>query len=101
MISIYTTCKDDEEAKMIADQLVKERLVACANFFPVRSVFWWRNKVNEAKEVAMFMKTKKENFGKVREKIKELHSYDVPVIMAFGIAEKDSDYFSWLKGEVK
>lgn len=101
MISIYITCKDEEEAKKIAANLVKERLVACANIFPVKSIFWWRSEVTEAEEFAVFMKTKKENFDKVKEKIKELHSYDVPAIMAFNIVEKDNDYFDWLKEEIK
>ena len=48
----------------------------------------------------MLMKTKKGNFEKVRERIRALHSYDVPLIMAFDVFGKDEDYFNWMKEEL-
>jgi periplasmic divalent cation tolerance protein len=99
MISIYTTCKNKKEAKKIADILLKKRLIACANFFPVESRYWWKGKLASGKEYALLMKSK----GKAKEIVKEIekaHSYNVPGISIEKIktSKKTS---KWIKREVK
>jgi periplasmic divalent cation tolerance protein len=100
MISVYITCGSSAEAEKIAEVLLEKRLIACANMIPANSMFWWRGKIKKEGETIIFAKTKKENFEKVKEVAKELHSYDVPCIVAFNISDKDEQYFSWVNEEL-
>lgn len=99
MISVYTTCKDKKEAKKIADILLKDRLIACANYFPIESKYWWRGKLNSGKEYALLMKGK----GRVKKIIKvieEAHSYEAPVIYV-GKVKTSKKTSKWIKKEVR
>lgn len=60
--------------------LVKEKLAACVNVFPIKSIYWWKGKVCKDKEVGVFVKTKRKLFKKVVERVRELHSYELPDI---------------------
>ena len=97
MISVYITCKSMAEAKRIAAKLLESKLIACANIFPVESMFIWEGKLKKEKEAAMFCKAKKENFGKIKEEVKKLHSYEVPCIVAFGWAESSKEFSDWVE----
>lgn len=101
MILIYVTCKDIEEAKKISKNLLEKRLIACANMFPINSMYWWEGKINEDKEVALIIKTKKEKFAEIKKKIKKIHSYKVPCILSFDIKRGNEDFLNWIKKEVK
>lgn len=101
VFSIYITCKDEEEAKKIAMELLKERLIACANIFPIRSLYWWQEKIQDEKEYAIIAKSKKENFGKIKNFIKSVHSYEVPCIVAWEVKEGNEEYLDWVRGETK
>ncbi|MEM3402654.1 MAG: divalent-cation tolerance protein CutA [Candidatus Hadarchaeales archaeon] len=93
---VYTTCGSWGEAGKIAETLVSEKLVACANIFPISSVYRWKGKVEKAKEFAVILKTRRELVRKIISRIKELHSYEVPAIVAFNIAEGSNDYLRWI-----
>jgi periplasmic divalent cation tolerance protein len=100
MIIVYTTCRDEAEARRIAASLLKERLVACANIFPIRSLYRWRGKLCDEAERAMLLKTQSSLWEVVRQRIKELHSYDLPCIER--IAAKGSREFErWVQGETR
>lgn len=101
MILIYVTCKDIEEAKKISKNLLEKRLIACANMFPINSMYWWEGKINEDKEFALIIKTKKEKFDEVKKEIKKIHSYKVPCIVSFDIKRGNEDFLNWIKKEVK
>lgn len=64
----------------IGELLVKERLAACINVFPIKSIFWWKGKVERSEEIGVFVKTQEKLFKKIVKRIRELHSYDLPVI---------------------
>jgi periplasmic divalent cation tolerance protein len=96
---IYTTLPDKVIAKKVAKTLVKENLVACVNFFPVKSVYRWKNKLTADKEYALIMKTKKSLYGKVEKRLKELHPYEIPSIVSYEIKEGLNSYLSWIKRE--
>jgi periplasmic divalent cation tolerance protein len=98
-IMIYTTLPDKAITKKIAKTLVDEKLVACANFFSVESVYKWKNKLLKDKEYALIMKTRKALYKKVERRLKELHPYDVPAIVSYEIKEGSKDYLSWIKEE--
>src|SRR3989338_3440438 len=97
MIAVYITCKDRGEAKKISRHLLNKRLIACANFFPIESMYWWKNKVNESKECAIIAKTVKDNFETIKKETKKVHSYEVPCIVAWDIVEGNEDYLSWIR----
>lgn len=99
-IFIYITNPSKKEAKRIALHLLKKRLIACANIFPIDSMYWWKGKIKKAKEVVLIAKTKKENFEKVKEEVKKIHPYSVPSIEKLEV-EANEEYEKWLNSEVK
>ena len=99
MISVYITCKDLGEAKNIAKHLLDNKLIACANMFPVESMFNWDGKLKEIREVAMLCKAKKENFISIEKEVKKRHTYDVPCIVAFDWVESNKDFSRWVASE--
>jgi len=101
MILIYITCKNKEEAKKIALALIKERLVACCNIFPIESISWWRGKIVKSREAVLIAKTLKKNFKKVEKEVKRLHGYTTPCILEIPISQASQDFFNWLEKEIK
>ena len=96
-IVVLVTTSTREEAEKIARCLLDERLIACANIIgPVHSLFWWQGKIDEAKEHLTLMKTRKDLFTKLSERVKSLHSYQVPEIIALPICVGSKDYLEWL-----
>ena len=99
-IIIFITASSDEEAGNIAKTLVTEKLAACVNIIPgIRSTYWWEGKVCQEDEVMLLAKTVKSLFPAVMDRVKSLHSYEVPEIISFPIAEGFPDYLRWI-GEV-
>lgn len=99
MIIIYIPCKDKAEAKKISKSLLEQKLIACANLLDAESMYRWEGKITEDTECIIFAKTKKENYEKVKDAVKELHSYDCPCIAAINIAEINPEYKKWLAGQ--
>jgi len=94
---VFVTVKDTHQAKRIAKELLKEKLIACATMIKnVESFFWWQGKVDAAREVQLILKTKKSCFTKLAKKIKLLHSYDVPEIIFLPIQKGHKAYLNWI-----
>lgn len=101
-ILVYITAKDLEEARNIADTLVKEKLVACANVIPkIESVFWWKEKIEKQNEVAIIAKTREDLSESVIKRVKELHSYEIPCIVTLPISGGNEDFLKWVGEETK
>ena len=101
-ILIYATYKDVAQARDISKALVEARLVACANILPAHeSLYWWDGAVQNAFEVAVIYKTRAENFAAVEAKIKELHSYDCPCIVALPIGQGYKPFLDWIMDNSK
>lgn len=101
-IVIYITTSSVNEAKKIGRALVEEKLAACSNIIsPIRSIYRWQGKICDDKEALMILKTKKKLFKQIVATVEELHSYDVPEIIALPIIEGSDKYLSWLKEETK
>jgi len=94
--SIYVTTASEDEAHKIGRALVEEKLAACANILPIKSIYRWQGNIEEAGEAAMFLKTRSELVDKVIERIKALHSYEVPCIVSFPIEKGNPDYLKWI-----
>ena len=100
-VSIYITVGMEKEAKNIAKTLLRKKLIACANLFPVTSLFHWENKLQEDDEIAMIMKTRTELVDKAIKEIKKLHSYEIPCIVVWQIYKGNEDYLSWIEKETQ
>lgn len=91
----------EKESEKIAKALVEESLVACVNVTPVKSYFRWEGKLCDEKEDLMVIKTKKEKAIEVIERIKELHSYEVPEVISIPIISGYDNYLAWIEESVK
>ncbi len=101
-IVIFVTCASRQEATKITERLLGERLVACANIIEgINSFFWWKGRIDRAKELLVIMKSLRRNFGKIKKRIKKLHSYEVPEIIALPIIAGDRTYLKWIDESVK
>ena len=99
-IVTYVTVSSMEEAKNISYTLVESKLAACANIVPsITSVYTWQGKICEDQECLLIIKTRKELFPALREKVKSLHSYTVPEIIALPILEGSKSYLDWIREE--
>ena len=100
MTLIYITCKDEEEAVKISKHLLDKRLIACSNMYPIRSMYRWQGKLQDEKEFVIMTKTKEKNYGKIKEEVKKIHSYDTPCILKID-AEANEIYDKWVNEEIK
>ncbi len=91
-IVVQTTCSSKKEAKFIAKSLIKNGLAACIQIHKIESFYMWGGKFCCDDEVLLNIKTKKNNFKKIKSKIKELHSYDLPEIISFHIKKSSREY---------
>lgn len=88
-----------EEAEMIAEAVVKDRLVACVNTTKAQSRYWWKGSINTKPEHLLIMKTQKSRFEALISRIRELHSYEVPEVIAIPIIGSYDAYLDWIKEE--
>ncbi|MGO2332363.1 divalent-cation tolerance protein CutA [Pseudoalteromonas sp. MIP2626] len=94
---IFTTCKDENEARELAKALVERKLAACVNILPkVASIYIWEGEVVEATEAKLLIKTKLDKMNDVFLTIKALHSYEVPEIQVVDVATGNLAYFNWI-----
>lgn len=101
-ISIYIITNNEKESYKIGEKLVEERLVSCVNIIPhLKSLYWWEGKIEHADESLMFAKTRRDLLEKVIERVKELHSYSNPAILALPILDGNKDYLEWIKNETR
>ena len=102
IVSVYATFGSEEEAQRIARVVVEERLAACANVLaPCLSIYRWQGRIEEAKEVPAIFKTRADAAGRLVERIRALHSYDVPAAVVWPIADALADYLRWVVDEVE
>jgi len=96
-ILVLITAASQEEADKIARTLLAERLAACVNILPeVRSLFSWENKLSEEKEALLVVKSRRPLFRQMVLRVKALHSYTVPEIIAIPIVEGSASYLKWI-----
>lgn len=97
-IIVLITASNEVEAARIARALVEAKLSGCVNIIrDIRSIYSWQGKVEDENEAFMLVKTQESLFDSLMEKVKELHSYTVPEIIALPIIRGSEDYLRWLK----
>ena len=80
---VLITCANDEQGASIARSLVEERLAACVNLVgPIRSIYRWHDKIEDERETLLLVKTRASLIARLERRVRELHSYEVPEVMA-------------------
>jgi periplasmic divalent cation tolerance protein len=98
-IMVYVTTSSKAEAEKIAQTLLAERLIACANILgPVSSHFHWNGKVESAEEFLMILKSRTDLFAVLEARVRALHGYEVPEILAVPIVDGSKAYLDWMAG---
>jgi len=95
MIFVYTTFPNKKEAAKICGGLIKKRLAACVNIFPIESIYFWEGKITKDKEFAAIIKTPKAQFKKIEKFIIAHHSYDTPCVVEIPVGAVAKRYLDW------
>ena len=98
IVLIQTTCSTKEEARKIAKILIEEKLAACIQMFEIESFYNWNDEFCCDNETLLNIKTRKDNFEKIKSRILELHSYDLPEIIQLDITNTSEEYLNFIKG---
>lgn len=99
---VLTTTEKVEDAERICDALLKKKLCACAQIVgPIRSRYWWNNKIENANEFLCLFKTTCEKYAELEREIRANHPYSVPEIVCVEIKQGHQDYLHWLLSVVE
>ena len=93
---VYATAPNEEEGMRICTAVVERRLAACANTFPIRSVYWWKGKVERDSEQALIFKTRSELVPGLISMVEKESSYDVPCAVAYEMSNGSARYLEWI-----
>lgn len=97
---VLSSAPNEEVAEQLARLLIEQRLAACVNIMPtMRSIYRWEDKVDEAKEVAIQIKTVAAHYTQLEAAIKAVHPYTVPEIIAIPIVDGLPEYLAWIRQE--
>lgn len=97
VVVVFVTCPDRRTAERIGRTLVEERLAACANILPgLTSIYRWEGKVCRDPEALVLLKTRRSRFPALARRVRELHPYSVPEVVALPIALGSPDYLAWV-----
>jgi periplasmic divalent cation tolerance protein len=101
-IFVYIPCASAEEATRIGRALVEARLAACVNILDgMRSLYWWQGRIEEGKETVLIAKTRDSLLGALTRRVKALHSYTCPCVVAFPVHAGNPDYLAWIEAETE
>lgn len=101
VLSIYSVFANAEEAERIGRTVIEERLAACVNILaPIRSIYRWKGEIETADEVAAIFKTHHWRSDALMERIAQLHSYEIPCIVAWPIEKIVGSYADWVEDTV-
>ncbi len=99
---VLITAPNESEAVNIAKTIVEEKLAACVNIIKdIRSIYSWQGKIEDDTEVLMIVKTRSDLFYELEKRVKSLHSYTVPEIIALKIKKSSEDYLNWISEVTK
>lgn len=102
IIDVWVNCPSGSVARSISEALVEERLAACTNTFgSIDSAYHWKGKVEHETEVPLLIKTRDDLFDAVSRRVRALHPYETPGIMAVEVVRVNPDYASWVAEETR
>jgi periplasmic divalent cation tolerance protein len=100
-IVVLTTCKSQEQGAQLARHLIEHRLAACVNIITgARSFYRWKGEIEQASEVVLIIKSRRDIFDKLRDTIAQLHSDEIPEVIALPVVDGSESYLGWLDREL-
>src|SRR5580658_1627778 len=101
-IVVLATCDSEKHAEQLARHLVEQRVAACVNILPkTRSIYRWQEKIEDAAEWVLLIKSRRDLFAALRTEIQRAHTYEVPEVIAVPIVDGSDAYLGWLDGQLK
>jgi|YNPMSStandDraft_1061717.scaffolds.fasta_scaffold25293_2 periplasmic divalent cation tolerance protein len=97
LLLVLTTFPEAEKAREASRYLLDKKLAACCTLFEGSSIYWWENRLNEDKETVMMIKTRPELYPELERRLKEIHPYQVPEIIALPVIAVSQSYLDWVK----
>ena len=94
-IIVYITHKNLKEAKKVCNYLLEKKMIAFVNYFPVESAYQWKGKIENSREVVSIVKTKRDNWEKIKKAVEKIHSYETPCIIKID-AEFNKGFADWV-----
>ena len=99
-IQVSTTVNSKERGDKIARKLLDERLASCVQVLgPIHSNYWWKGKIDRAREWICLIKARADDYSKIEAAIKKLHPYEIPEILALPVLYGNTDYLRWTRTE--
>jgi periplasmic divalent cation tolerance protein len=99
MLFVYITFPNKKEARRVGEVIVKEKLARCVNIIPqIESIFFWKGKLEKEKECVLIAKITDRNYKKLERRVKELHPYELPCIVAFKVERGSKEFIEWVEG---
>src|SRR5580698_3137470 len=100
-IVVLTACDSEEQAGLVARNLVEKRLAACVNILPkARSIYRWKDAIEDTQEFILLIKSRRDLLPALRAEISRTHSYEVPEVIALSIIDGSEEYFAWFDREL-
>ncbi|MBF0125455.1 MAG: divalent-cation tolerance protein CutA [Magnetococcales bacterium] len=97
MLLVWCSVANDSEAQRLAETVVNERLAACVHLFPSgRSIYLWQGALHHDAEVMLLIKTQRALYPLLEQRLRELHTYQVPEILAVGVEQGLPAYLAWV-----
>ena len=98
---VYITTSGEDESKKVGRVLVEEKLAACVNIIAsIESIYLWKGEIEDDKESLLIAKTKINNMDKIIDRVKEIHSYETPAILAIPVIDGSKDYLGYIDSEI-
>lgn len=98
---VYATASDEEESRRIGRSVIEKKLAACANTFPIKSIYWWKGRIEEDNEQALIFKTRSELVPALIEEIQKESSYDVACAVSYTMSEGNREYLEWIENSTR
>ena len=95
-IIVYTTFPDWDSARIVVRELLKRKLIVCANLREHEAMYWWEGRIEEGKEVGAILKTEVSKWKELRNTLLELHPYDVPMVARIDLDKLNREYSEWM-----
>ena len=93
---VYVTFPNEKIANKICEAVINDKIATCANIVPGSTIYRWKGSIEKSKEIIAFIKTRSDLVKKVADKVREMHPYEVPCIVAFDISKGSKPYLDWI-----
>lgn len=97
---VLSTCSKEEKERL-AKTLLENKLCACISMIDIKSMYWWKNKIEDSEETLLIIKTKDELVDKLIQELKEIHSYETPEIVVLPVERANEKYLKWIEEVTK